>query len=522
MKMKRFLSMLLIVCTLAGSASASVLGLDEALSDYLDINGDVRYSFSLQLGTLLPYAEGTIELFNAVLKHLSVSAAMTEDASAVSLCVDGESVLDMAERAGSSGTELTTSLLPNRTLLSAGSAMDALSGNPLAEEATFDALRAFSEAESCYQALTDAILPYAEQKKANYNIKGVGASKWSRIARLTTDQSAELAPLIAQVLGCGMDAAYRERLAQLNYAKGFIVGLYQTAEGGDDLAVYIKGTASFPEGGSCKLSYQWAFSNDGGKRVDTYKFELTGSKADNRTISASYKRSTGEGALSVDGSSSATVKTAESTVLTTVTHDLSGKETDGERTLSGKIVTAEKTTVSGNATTVTTTATPELKLTSSEGSGVLSGTVALEQVTGKNTTLALTFAFDEAPADALTAAADSGELYAVTDTGAPAYDPMPESSLTQNEETDGEAADYLVGEPPIGYAGYNAPASPVAFNLDTATEAQMQALRNELLQNLAGRLLIALSRLPEEDIALLRDNMSDEDFASFLKLAEGL
>ncbi len=524
MKIKGFLCVLLAVCMLMGVASAGMPGLDEELSSYLDINDDVRYSFSLQVGTLPPYGEGTLEMLNAVLKHINIAAAITEDVSAMSLCVDEESVLDLTERANDFGTELTVSLLPNRTLLSAGSAMDALGGN-VDEEPSFDALKAISETEACYQALTDAILPYAEQKKANYNIKGVGSSKWSRIARLTTDQSAELAPLIAQVLGCGMDQAYRERLEQMSYQKGFIVGLYQTAEGGDDLAVYIKGSVSFPEGGSGKLAYQWAFSSDGDKRVDTYKFELSGSKTaeNNRTVSASYTRSTGEGVIGVDGEWKVTIKSSEGTVTTTVSQELSGEDSNGVRTLSGKLSTAEKTTVDGSSTTVTTTVTPEMKLTSMEGSGVLSGSVAIEQLTGKNTTLSLTLDFHEDPADALTATADSGELYAVTESGSPSYDPMPESSLTQIEEAeDGETADYLVGQPPIGYESHQAPAAPLTFNLDAATGSQMEALTDELLQNLAGRLLIALSALPREDIALLSDNMSDEDFASFLQLVEGL
>lgn len=524
MKVKRFLCALLTACMLTGAASADILGLDESLSAYLDINDDLRYGFSLQLGAFLPYGEGTLEMLNAVLRHISVAASVTEDVSSMSLCVDGESVLDLTERTADFGTELTVSALPNRTLLSGGSAMDALNGGSANEEATFDALKAISETEACYQALTDAIVPYAEQKKANYNIKGVGSSKWSRIARLTTDQSAELASLIARVLGCGMDQAYRERLEQMGYQKGFIVGLYQTAEDGDDLAVYIKGTVTFPEGGTGKLSYQWAFADDGEKRVDTYKFELTGSKtiSDNRTISASYTRRSKDGTFGVDGNWSATVKSSESTVLTTVTHALSGEETDGVRTLSGKLTTAEKTTANGSSTTVTTTVTPDLKLTSADGSGVLSGAVEVEQLTDKNTTLSFTLSFDEALAGALAAAAQSGELYAVTENGAPVYDPMPESSLTQNEEIEEEAADYLVGQPPIGYVSHEAPAAALTFNLDAATDTQMEALMDELLQNLAGRMLIALSALPREDIALLSDNMSDEDFAAFLQLVQGL
>ena len=53
----------------------------------------------------------------------------------------------------------------------------------------FDALLAIQEVEGCYKTLTDAILPYAEQKKANYKIKDIATSRWSRIARLTTERA---------------------------------------------------------------------------------------------------------------------------------------------------------------------------------------------------------------------------------------------------------------------------------------------------------------------------------------------
>ena len=37
-------------------------------------------------------------------------------------------------------------------------------------------------------------------------------------------------------------------------------------------------------------------------------------------------------------------------------------------------------------------------------------------------------------------------------------------------------------------------------------------------QNLAGRLLVALAALPQEDVALLKDGMTDQDYAAFLAL----
>ena len=315
---KALAAFLLALMLPLGGACASIAGLDETLAGYLDTDGDLRYSFALQVGTLLPYGEETLTMMNGVLEHIRVAASETDAGaeSTLALCVDGESVMDLNQHKAGESTSLTTSLLPNRTLVSGGSPLDLLMGTENGE-AEFDALLAIQEVEGCYQTLTDAILPYAEQKKANYKIKDIATSRWSRIARLTTEQSTELAPLIAQVLGCGMDAAFRAELEKMTYSKGFIVGLYQSEENGEDLAVYIKGTVTMGDGTTRQLSYQWAFTGDTAERIDTYKFELTQGKGDaeNRTISATYRRGEAEGAFSVKGEWSAAIKRGTSLSL---------------------------------------------------------------------------------------------------------------------------------------------------------------------------------------------------------------
>ena len=54
------------------------------------------------------------------------------------------------------------------------------------------------------------------------------------------------------------------------------------------------------------------------------------------------------------------------------------------------------------------------------------------------------------------------------------------------------------------------------------TAATLGALMGEITQNLAGRLLIALTKIPEEDAALIRDNLSSEDYAAFLEMVDAL
>lgn len=510
--MKRFLALMLALCLMLGTACASeISGVSRALEGYWPDDAELHFSLTAELETLTPYVDETVAMMNGLLKHMSVEAKTGPDSTAFSMAVAGDPVVSLTEERTQSGWQLTTPLLPNRTLVSAQELVQAEES-----EAPFDLLSAIDEAEGCYQALTDAIAPYAEEKKANYKITSVGTSRWSRIARLTKDQSAELAPLIAAVLSCGLDSEYRQVVQGLTYGKSFIVGLYQTGEGGDDIAVYMKGNVTLAEGGSRTLSFQWAFSeDDNGRRVDTWKFELAKGKKGGREIAATLKRQTGSSFL-MDGQCQTVVRAGGSNITHTQSYDLSGKG----GTVSGKAVFTRKET---DESTVETVYTPELSLTEGEGSAVLSGTVAVKETVGKNTTLAYTLRFDDKPAQALESAVENGSLYAVDE---PAIIiTLPESSLTQNAEEPvkpAELQEYLVGTPPVGMTAYIPPETPQTVDVDSLTDEEQAALMDEMSQNLAGKLLIALARLPKEDLALLQSNMYDEDFSAFLSLIDSL
>ncbi|MEG0269238.1 MAG: hypothetical protein RR821_03215 [Clostridia bacterium] len=511
------------------SACAGVLGLDEALTSYLDLNHEVRFSCGIEAKTLIPFGKETLEKLNAMLAHVSMDATLLTDeegtASTLQISAADQNVLDLTERQSTSGSTLQTSLLPNRTLTSSGSAMDALSGNPAAQEKSFDALRAISELQSCYQALTDGIAPFAEEKKASYKIKGIGSSRWSRIARLTAEQSAQLSPLIAEVLCCGMDEAYAALLQGMTYQKGFVIALYQEAQGGADMAVYMKGNVTMADGSTRKLSYQWAFANEDGGREDTYKFELltTQRPKDNRTIAAAYTQKQLPESFLLEGSSETVLKTADETVTTTCKHDLSGQEEAGVRSLTGTLSTSVNAATTNESVTTTTTLSPDLKLTSAEGSGVLSGTMNLHEKEGGNVIKEILLTFDDEPAQMLTAEAASGALFAVSDLPESTPMPLPESSLIQNAEVlDSQDNAFLVGENPIGMTSYPVPAQMLAVNLDKATQEQKTALLNELSQNLATRLILAVAKLPAQDIALLTDGLTDADAATLASMLQGL
>ena len=503
---------LMFLCT---SALADTAGLDWAAGSYLDGYEDVQFHMTAQIESLTPYGDGTLEMMNALLKNMSVGAKITDTATEMQFCVAGDPVVTLAEISTPDGIEMTTSLLPNRTLVSSDSGMDMLSGFEQ-EETKFDLLAAIQEAEACYQELAEAIIPFAEEKSASYSIKNVGSARWVRLARMTPEQSAQIQPQIAKLLGCGMDAAFREQLNGMTCQKSFTVALYSAKEGGKDLAMYIKGNVLFPDGKQRAISYQWAFAeNDKNQRIDTYKFDMTkeSSPRDNRQISGSYKRSAKADSLLMDGTIKAVIRDPETniTTTTTITHDLSGKGGAVEGTISRAVRTAQGET----ARTKTVTFAPKLQFTEAEGVAALTGSIHVEQLAGQTVHTSLDLLFDEQSAYETLSDAEDGVMFMVID------ERLPQSSLTQNLDFGkDEPEDYLVGKPPIGYTAYAVPEEEIILDLDAISAEENAALLDEMTQRLAGHLLTAIAKLPDEATALIRDNLSEADYAAFLDLLD--
>lgn len=506
-------AMTMFLALLSGAALADTAALSRAAQTYLSDYEDVQFRASAQIEVLTPYGDGTLEMMNALLQNLSVHGRINSEACEVDVCVADESLVSLREVQADMGTQLTTSLLPNRTLIGSASAMDVLSGFEQ-QEAQFDFFTALYETEACYQELAEAIVPFAEEKAASYSIEKVGSARWVRLAKLTPEQSAQIQPQIAKVLGCGMDTAFREQLKGMTCQKNFTVALYRNKEGGKDIAVYIKGNVLFPDGKKRAISYQWAFAtNDKGQRVDTYKFDMTkeASPRDNRQIRANYKRVDKADTLLVDGNSKAVIRNPETTetVTTTITHKLTGSKGSVE----GTVTTAVRTAIGETARTETTVITPDVQLKPKEGGHVLTGSARVEQMTGSTVHAAIDVLFaDEAAASQQE---EDPVLFVVID------ERLPESSLNQNIDFGmDEPEDYLVGKPPIGYTAHTVPEEETVIDLDSITPEAFDSLTDEMNQRLAGHLLRAIAKLPDDASALIRDNLSDEDYAAFLKLLD--
>jgi hypothetical protein len=280
-------------------------------------------------------------------------------------------------------------------------------------------------------------------------------------------------------------------------------------------------------------------------RKDTYKYEvskLSGTR-DTRTIAASGSQIAKSGEFGIDCEAETTLKRARLTDACTRTVGLSGgKNAAGALTCKGGIGCEVAQTVSGDTVKTAQSTTVDLLL-SPEGDGNrLSGTVTSRSTKDKTVENELTWTFaagtGQAPVEAAAADAEPEEngvtvslVPSDTATPAPEATAPPVSSLEQIAEGSAfqaaagmgtEASPYLVGSAPTGLGAYEAPETETTVDLDGLTAAALQNLLSEAVQNLAGRLIVAVASLPAEDGALLSDGMTDTDYAAFLALLEAL
>lgn len=522
---KRFFSrvcaLAAVLCLLCTGAIAELGWVDEQLSAFLDVNNETSFSLGIQVNEWQPFGSDTVEMLNETLDAIRVKATLLREDTHMGFHVGGEELFSIDEVERNGRLALTTSLLPNRVLeAGAISPMDLLSGNEMAAVPAFDLNAAIDEMENCYEALTEAIIPYATEKAANYKISGIGYARWVRLAKLTAADSAQLLPQIIRVLGCGMEQPFREQLQTLTCGEGFTIALYFDEENGTPLALYMKGNVYLAPEDKWTLAYQWAFVREDAKEKDTYRYELQQLKAPKhkRIIEGEWQR-TGEGE-EMQFTRQCKLNIRDDTRNQTITNKdkLQLTHQGDQHRLTGSLVTNTKENV-GEESAVVLTITPELTLTSETGSGVLSGVVRLAEAKGKTVYRDLSFVLDEAPAQALDEAAAKGTLFAVdVDPRDPS---VAGSSLAQNVEivwSDDSLNGYLVGNPPIGMTAYPVPETMQTIDLSAADDTQRAALLDEMAQRSAGLLLTALAKLPGEPLRLLMDSMSDVDYAAFLSL----
>lgn len=508
----RLLAAVLALC-LPLSASADVGGLSQVLSRYFDTDENVLMSVGFELEQLNPYGQETVDMMNGILRHTTLDAVVDGTDMLISVCVDGQPQFSMQETLDDSGWKLTTDLLPNRILTSAESPLGVLFPEESSQPFHFDMQRSVEAAEAGYQQLGEAIVPFAEEKEANYKISYVGRANWVRLAKLDAETTVQLMPLILPLLTSGMDEAIVSDLQAANFKNGLTVALYFTEEGGQPIALYMKGTANVAENDNRTLTYLWAFTREeNGSRKDSFKLELLKGKGTANKYLAEYlQQATLEGdKLTYSG------KLDMERKVPGVNYTLQQKEeltaTLGDQpTLSGTITTTDRTDNGETTLTFVTEYTPDLTLVPGENGSVLTGSIGCTVTRSKKPQTVFTVTLGENPIAQEIVREDepAGENDVILT--------IQGGSLSQNQ---GNVSEFLVGSPPLGVTMYTPPADPVLVNLDSQTPEERAALEDEMFQYAAGYLLKVLPFIQEEDTGLLQDNLSEEDYAVYVNQAE--
>ncbi len=558
MKIKRFAAVLLLLLPVQSVLAAGFSSLDTALSPLLEGRSTVNMAVSLKVKTLIPFDETRLDLINRVLAHAALTAQVEEaeqdQTTAFQLALGGETLLELSEQYRDGAYLLQTDLLPNRMLFSTqASPMDALlaaSQEETAEtdsalntsdvEEAFDFLAAIDELEDCYRALLDRTVPLTEKNTPNYNIENIGKGRISYVAKLTTEQSGEMLAEIRAVLSCGMDAEYREELSQVTFAGGFVVALYQNADG-EDICLYIKGTAIYPDGDRRTLKWQWGFTPDRKTQTFTYEAARENGTRDSRVIDAIIKRKQNDSSFTLSIKTISNLRRSTENETSTYTVDLKGNLGDTS-TCKGSMARATKGTSGGESTDETQTEIGvDLSLIQSAAGAELAGTAQYTDTKNGTvqTELELTFA-QASPAPSAGNTSDAANTANTADTAgteaaaqtAPSVviaiipaDPAAAQQSAQTpivtaEETQDEQPEFLVGTAPLGLYDYEIPAEMTTISMDSTEQKVHQSLLNEAAQRLAGRLVRTMLNLPAEDKALLSDGMTEEDYAVFLAMLE--
>ena len=508
----RLLAAVLALC-LPLSASADVGGMNQLLSRYFGAEGSVRMSVGFELEQLNPYGQETVDMMNGILRHTTLDAVVDGTDMRLSMCVDGQPQFSMQETLDDDGWKLTTDLLPNRILTSENSPIETLFPEESSQLFGFDMQKSVEAAEAGYQQLGEAIVPYAEEKEANYKISYVGRANWVRLAKLDAETTVQLMPLIKPLLTAGMDKAIVADLQAANFKNGLTVALYFTEEGGQPIALYMKGNANFAENDNRTLTYVWAFTREeNGSRKDSFKLELLKGKGKaNKYLAECLQLVALEGdKLTYSGKLEMERKVPGVNYTYQQKEELTGSLGD-QPTLGGTITATDRTDNGETTLTFVTEYTPQLTLIPGENGSVLTGSIGCTVTRSKKpqTVFTITLGADPLVQEIAREEEPSGETDVILT--------IQGGSLSQNQ---GNVSDFLVGSPPLGVTMYAPPADPVLVNLDTQTADERAALEDEMFQYAAGYLLKVLPFIQEEDTGLLRDNLSEEDYDVYVNQAE--
>ena len=513
--MKKLCSCILcIILVCVSITSLAVPMFPPMVNSYLD-SDVINTAITLSVNELIPFTESRITQMNDFLSNLTLNLSLNKAETNITLNVANNTVFTLNEQTINNTNKLTTSLLPKRILESNTSPIDVLllnnQSNTIPLE-TFDSTfantqfnpsLAFEQLSQHYTNLTDAISSYGDEKKANYNIDDIGRASWRRLATLTTENAKTLSPLIATLLGYGLDTQTQAFISSLSYKDGLKIALYQSEEKGTDMAVYIKGEVLTPDEVVRTLAFQWGFKTKNDVTTNIYSLNLATKKRpyEELKITAEYNTTKDNSETIEEGKSTVLRKKSSIRFTTNIASNLTGNKDKG--LINGEYTLTNNFENGDYKLTEIDYYAPTLNIVDN----ILSGTLTVSNQKNKNMQYSLTFNFNELLENSNIASELNEET--TNSNASSSFSQNIDTLLTLQTPTNSAT-------PPLGLTHYNIPTKDETVILDKLSKEQLFALQDEIAQRLAGSILLNLPSLPSSATAFIADGIANEDFQNWL------
>lgn len=470
--MKRWLAvclclMMLLPCAALGETALvpqwDAWGMAESVSP-------VRVTASAELSAWMPFDEDTLAALNRLISHMAVQAESMnlsgETWGKTALLLGDAEVAALISRDTDEGTLLNASFVPGQTLTAAGSDPTTLL---LGEGAAFGVpgfngteTALVQEAKRLIGELPTLLADYRTEKTVSKKISKVGTATTQATYTIGKDDASKLGEALA---GAAQEERVKAFLQSLTFSKKQVLTVF-TDKNGEVLRFTYEGQLGVGENTQRKVTLEWNMKDDGETARDTLTLKspaVSGSDKDSltwtRVVTATKAKRTLEASFTYT-----TVRSKVKTILEGKA-DLSNKFGQKDSALTGD-AWIKRTDNDGD--TETWLAKPDLTLALAEDAPAANGTVQFTHKENKRT--------------------------------------VQDAKVTLTLEAG---------------TGFNWETRSAQTDLTTLSADDLTALKNQAAENMASEVLKAMLTLPEDDLAFIREGLTEEAWQRILAALGG-
>lgn len=366
---------LLLVWLLTWSCAIAEVPLLQQAADWDLSDTPVEVTLSASLQAHMPFDENRLAMLQEVLEPLSLSLYAYQDESAVSILMNGASILALSQR----GNEAQISCVPGVSYTAQG--QDVLS-LMLASDVTtgsFEALDGTYEQwlDDGWVVLTGLLEPFAEygnRKSVKTTVKDMG------LARSCTDYSVskgKLEQMQQTLLDLCPEGDLHDLLASLTFSGVQKLRVYRTE---DDVPLRMEYNGVCGVNGKLRtVKLVWRMKRESDEMRDEITLTAPAkSGTDKNTLSFTRVVTLGKSSITVTGDYSYKVTANKQTSLTEATFEMTNIFSSEADELTGRVVIKRQPNTSEKAKT-TTTISPSMHLSGTSDDPRVQGSIAYEQ-----------------------------------------------------------------------------------------------------------------------------------------------